>query len=205
MLADLKNNYQTNSRASAGELNRIATLLRNMRGEAGVTVGIDRGTGGIVVQGGGTPGGETLAFALKCTLSSREPGEGEGESPIHTVTIAPGYLIAIGGERVTFAGATLDVSANCAIYATWTHATDSTAGAWSDPPFAVGTVPAIDGTQRLCLLAVITDGTLVQHHLGDIEILAIPHVPTSKYQVISSGTGAGTAWQRWISGWVRAH
>ena len=203
MLADLKNNYQTNSRASAGELNRIATLIRNMRGENGVTVGIDRGTGGIVVHGGGTP--ETLAFALKCTQSSREPGEGEEESLIPTVTIAPGYLIAHGGETVSVPETTLDVSANCTIYATWTHATDATAGAWSDPPFTVGPFPSFGDTQIGIRLAVITGGKLVQHRLGNIEILAIPHVPMSKYQVISSGTGAETAWKRWISGWVRAH
>ena len=60
MLIDLKNNYQTNSRASAGELNRIATLLRNMRGEGGTRVYIDRATGGAVIES--APGGASAVF-----------------------------------------------------------------------------------------------------------------------------------------------
>ncbi|MBP7430711.1 MAG: hypothetical protein KBC05_14855 [Candidatus Hydrogenedentes bacterium] len=173
MLIDLKNNYQTNSRASAGELNRIATLLRNMRGEGGTRVYIDRATGGAVIES--APGGASAGFnfSFRCTLGTREPVEPETD-PVPEVRIAAGYKQIVGSAPVAVDAAKFDVGSGGSIYCTWTHTTDTTAGAWSDPFWAYGTPTTETDAVHVVVLATVTSAGVITHrHLGDVIVLDI--------------------------------
>ena len=173
MLADLKNNYQTNSRASAGELNRIATLLRNMRGEGGTRVYVDRATGGAVIES--APGGSATGFnfSFRCTLGTREPVEPETD-PVAEVRISAGFRKVVGADFESVAATEFDVANGGSIYCTWTHTTDTTPGAWSSPFWAYGTPAAETGAVRVFVLATVTSAGVITHrHLGDVVVLDI--------------------------------
>jgi hypothetical protein len=147
---------------------RIASVVRHVERTAG-TFGTTRRGKFDAPPGASDP----LLFSFRCTLSTRDP-EGEETEPVQEVCIAAGYKQIIGSAPVAVDATEFGVGSGGSIYCTWTHTTDTTAGAWSDPFWAYGTPTTETDAVHVVILATVTSAGVITHrHLGDVVVLDI--------------------------------
>ncbi len=150
----------------------------------------------------GALGGSSLRSSFQCSLTTRPPVSPETE-PVRQIKITEGYRAIRGSAPESVSETLVDATEDGFLCCVFTYSTDGAVGAWATPFWTFGALPSASGAEVI-IHAELSGGVLIAHHLGDVTVTDMPPIPLSKYQVLTS-RNATSNWNRWVSGWLRAH
>lgn len=123
-----------------------------------------------VVRLGSASAASDIDFSFRCSLSTRDPVEGE-TAPQRVIIVTQGFRQIIGGARESVPSQTFDAGTGGSVYMVWTYSNDTSAGSWGD--LSYGTPPAENAQRRVVIIATMQSGVIKHRHLGDIIVLDI--------------------------------